>query len=487
MRGEAVTALTHGAGEFRWSSAAALLFVSIMAFAIALGSAAEGETAPLGILLVAALLPFGAIIATQALTWNGAYAFAVGIVLITLQCATLRVREIEDKSIDFQILIKLGCIASMIVLATTALMRHWPIKALPELILWIAFFVYLVFTAALSVRPEASFVETVSNISAFIYVYGVYRIIGARNLASMMVAACFVLCCMSLVAYAVKPDLGRMADWVGGAFIPTSRLTGVFGTANAAGAAGALGILLTALFSGVSPRRPLFYVIILPMVACLLASNNRMSIAALAVSFGYVWLASGKVTAKLVLMLFFASLAALVMASFSEKILELLSRSGSADEILSGTGRTRIWLVVLEMWTERPLFGYGAGSAKYILPFHPMLFKAAAHAHNMYLSILFSGGAVGLSIFLVSLTVTLRRCVLNRNHKCIGLILFFLLYGITEPTIGGVVSFLSLSFYTALVLSLAPPSTLRPSETSPAASPFRFAPYRNLSVTGAAR
>ncbi len=464
--------------DWIWLPAAtAVAIVAAIALLVISLSATEGESLPPVIMLAALPLPLLLFVGTQTLVWNERYAFYAAILIIILQCATLRVREIEDKSIDLQILLKLGSVGSILMLSLTALVRRWPLGEAAEALLWFSFFAYMIATSTQSVQPAVSFIETVSNIAGFLYVYSLMRLLGVRNTVSILISACFVLCLLSIAAYILNPQLGRMSDWVNGAFIPTSRLTGVFGTANSAGAAAAVGIMLTVLFSGLSPRRPLFYLLIAPMAFCLLASNNRMSVAAMGAGFLYVYVMRGRFGIKFALGLLVAALGVLVMASFGDAIMSGLSRSGSVDEITSGTGRTRIWAVVIELWLERPLFGYGAGSAKFILPFHPMLFKAAAHAHNMYLNILFSGGLVGLTIFLTSLVLTLRRAWAKRAHKTIGIAIFYLLYGMTEPTVGGLVSFLSLCFYALPCLVLATRATAsRSGGTASAVAPFRFVP-----------
>ena len=48
-----------------------------------------------------------------------------------------------------------------------------------------------------------------------------------------------------------------------------------------------------------------------------------------------------------------------------------------------------------------------SGSALYILPVHPDLFQAAAHAHSLYLEQLFSGGIIGLGLFVSSILLTM--------------------------------------------------------------------------------
>jgi O-antigen ligase len=236
--------------------------------------------------------------------------------------------------------------------------------------------------------------------------------------------------------------------------------------------------MLTALMSGIAWRRPLFIVLITPMLFCLVASNNRMSIAAMGAGFLYVYLRRGSFGLKAALVILIAALVAIVMATFGDAILAGVSRSGSVDEITSGTGRTRIWAVVLDLWTQRPLFGYGAGSAKFILPVHPLLFEAAAHAHNLYLNILFAGGLVGLGLFLTAVVTATRAAWRRGLHSVIALLLFLLVYGITEPTIGGIASFLTMTFYAMLILpTRGDTAASRLGLASPTTTPFRRAPY----------
>jgi O-antigen ligase len=258
------------------------------------------------------------------------------------------------------------------------------------------------------------------------------------------------------VVYVLDPALGRMQDWSNGALVSTWRLTGVFGAANGAGAAGAIGLLFMVLLSGISWRKPRFFLLAAPMAACLLLSDNRMSMIGLGAGLLYVWFARGNLGLKLAGAILLAGVGVLLMTGFGDLILSSLSRSGSIQEIETATGRTQIWAVAFDLWTQQPLFGYGGGSAKFILPVHPLLFKAAAHAHDLYLNVLFEGGAVGLLIFLWGLVSALWRVWSRRVHSLMGVLVFFLLYGITEPMIEGVASFVPLGFYAVLVLSVCP-------------------------------
>jgi exopolysaccharide production protein ExoQ len=405
-------------------------------------------------------LPVLAYAAAQSWVWNRPYAFWVAVAILVLQCATFRTRDISDKSIDFQILIKLGCLAAMTLHAGSALAIRRPKLLSGPLMIWTAFLAYTVLTSFYSVKPSISTVETLSVLIGFIYIYSLQNVVGREALVKILVSTCFILCIASIIAYAVYPQLGRMSDWINGAFVPTSRLSGVFGTANAAGAAAAVGIMLTVLLLGASPRRPAFYLLLAPMLFCLIASNNRMSLLALVLGLTYAWIMRGHAGPKLLGLALASGLGALVMIGAGDSILESISRSGSAEEITSWTGRTRIWSVVVDLWLQQPLLGYGDGSAKFILPVHPLLFTAAAHAHSLYLNTLFSGGLIGLSLLLAGIFTSLSHALRTGAHGLISILIFQLVYGLTEPTIGGLLSFPGLAFFTVFVLIAAPRSAL---------------------------
>jgi O-antigen ligase len=139
---------------------------------------------------------------------------------------------------------------------------------------------------------------------------------------------------------------------------------------------------------------------------------------------------------------------------FANHLLAMISRSGSWDEVMSATGRTRIWPVVIELWSQTPFMGRGFGAALYILPTHPDLFRAAAHAHNLYLEQLFSGGLIGLGLFACSMVVTIAAAWRVNATREFSLLVFFLVYGLTEPVISGPVSFPLIMMFLAVVLIL---------------------------------
>ena len=421
----------------------------------------DGDYLPTAIVFATIVVPFALFATAQAVSWNEPYATLYCVAIITLQSAVFRIRDIDDKSVDSQIILKLACLALMAGMVVSALTRRRaPFSQPSDIVLWLLFLLYLLATTLISVDPKTAMIECISNVFGFFFLLSISFMLSPRRLVESIVWACFCLCLMSMTAYVLDPQLGRMSDWVNGAFVPTSRLQGVFGTANAAGAAGAFGLVTLLLLAGYSKRRLAFWMLAVPFATCMILSNNRMAVGASIAALTLVYVKRRGSPMKIAIAIFLLSLGALLFANYGDFFLEKLSRSGSADEITSGTGRTRIWAVVIDLWTQRPIFGYGAGSAKYILPHHPLLFLAAAHAHNLYLNILFAGGLVGLGIFLLNVGSAIRRLWRKRSDNSLGLIFFFLVYGITEPTIGGLVSFISISFYAVIVFSFYPEECL---------------------------
>jgi O-antigen ligase len=160
------------------------------------------------------------------------------------------------------------------------------------------------------------------------------------------------------------------------------------------------------------------------------------------------------------------------LALFSDQIFAALSRSGHADEITTATGRAAIWSVVIEMWSQQPLHGYGYASALAILPNDPRLFHAAAHAHNMYLELLFAGGVIMLGLVLYAIWQTLRQTLRSGGINEAALLLFFLLRGLTEATpFSGMASFSSIAFSLTIALVIAPLARSRAVHVRPVSVP----------------
>lgn len=113
-----------------------------------------------------------------------------------------------------------------------------------------------------------------------------------------------------------------------------------------------------------------------------------------------------------------ASLAAMVLLLLlvsgtfgnTSSILQSLTRSGDLDEITSVTGRAEIWEFVVKKIGERPIAGWGPGTAKTLL--EPKFYLL--HTHNVVLNMALIGGVVGgffaIMMFSQQLFISLSKC-----------------------------------------------------------------------------
>lgn len=108
------------------------------------------------------------------------------------------------------------------------------------------------------------------------------------------------------------------------------------------------------------------------------------------------------------------------------------------------SGRNTLWSYAMDMFLERPLFGYGMGSYN-IYCNYMGYFAGKQHAHNIYFQLLAETGLVGFllfsSVFIFSLFKTIRlikkTVKLTNNYQLrvlsvfsLYLQLFFLIYGL---------------------------------------------------------
>lgn len=135
-----------------------------------------------------------------------------------------------------------------------------------------------------------------------------------------------------------------------------------------------------------------------------------------------------------------ASVVAMLVAD-SETITSVLGRSSNL------TGRTEIWRWVMVSVMERPIFGYGyngfwAGASAESLALDRRLGTPIMYAHNGYLEIFLTLGAVGLLLCLIFLGSGIKRAFersessdSNMNSWPMAFLFFFILHNVAECTI----------------------------------------------------
>jgi O-antigen ligase len=422
---------------------------------------AGSDTVALGLLALTPVAMIAFYVVAQGMVGSRTSGAIMAVIYIFVVGAIFRTRAYDDKSIDLQVASKLVAFGAMFV--TTLIFFSFSLGRirLPRLFyIWLVFFVALIMTSLYAVN--VIFALTCTTLFLIAYLYSVYMTVWLSRLTAVqiMMWASLLLCLGSIFVYYAIPSIGIMQGWTPeGGFGEIGRMKGITGSANGIGLIAAVGLVLSILyFRSFTLFGKCTSLALIPSAgACLLLSNNRSSMIGIAAALWFSFVSRKNVSFKVMLTITLGVVGIAALAFFSNEIFSALSRSGKVDEITSATGRAEIWSVVIQMWEKKPIHGYGYASALAILPNDPRLFHAAAHAHNMYLELLFAGGVIMLGLFLYAIWQTLRQALRLREINEAALLIFFLLRGLTEATpFSGMASFSSFAFSLTLALIFAP-------------------------------
>lgn len=417
---------------------------------------AQGDLVVLGLLAGIPAAGIGISFMLRVISGNRAATLLLFTFSLIMLAAVFRFREYEDKSLDFQILLKLGSWALLAGVILARFRTHFAVYFNGSAGIWLLLYCWMALTAAYSPAPVPNAVAVFSLVIFHVFTVYVLSFNSVRSVASAILLAALFLCAVSIVIYFVNPSFGRMWEWVNGVRIPQNRMRGITGSPNAVGGVAALGILLIALFWREFGRtmRLISLAAALVFAASIFFSQSRSPIAAvLVILLGYYLFRPGR-GPFVVICGVLGGAVFLALLPFIDNILSLLSRSGRAEEILTATGRSYIWQTVLTLWSQKPLTGWGYGAMLYVLPSQPGLFEAAAHAHNLFLEVLVGTGIVGFVILTMAVGSTLFWGIRFGEGRGLALVLFVLLRGMTEAApFSGVAGFtyISLCFGIALI------------------------------------
>ena len=438
-----------------------LLVLLLLTAVIATGLLDRDDSIALGVLVATPFALVAAYVVAQGMLGNRGFGATTAAIYIFIVGAIFRVRAYDDKSIDLQVAAKLAAFG--IIFITIFVFFSFALGRIrfPRLFyIWLVFFLALTLTSLYAVNVIFSLTCTVLFLAA--YLYSVYMTVWLSRLTAVQVMmwAALLLCLGSIFVYYAIPSIGVMQGWTPeGGFGEIGRMKGITGSANGIGLIAALGLVLSVLyFRELTTFGKCTALALIPSAtACLVLSNNRSSMMGVAAALWFSFMSRKNIGFKVMLTILLGIAGIAALALFSDVIFAALSRSGKVDEITTATGRAAIWAVVLEMWAQQPLHGYGYASALAILPLDPRLFHAAAHAHNMYLELLFAGGVILLGLFLYAIWQTFRQALRLGEINEAALLIFFLLRGLTEATpFSGMASFSSFAFSLTLALIFGP-------------------------------
>jgi len=170
----------------------------------------------------------------------------------------------------------------------------------------------------------------------------------------------------------------------------------------------------------------------------LFATMSRGAIFSLA--FGLVGVAVFKPTKGTITSVLAVIIAAVVGFALlmTLEIFPLAYLEQRVTDIASGSGRIEIWMNALEMFSMRPLFGWGGGAFRDI---NDLFFGDSRYAHNTYIEVLVENGLIGFCVFLCCVALMLKHAV---NMSADSRLLFVL------PS---VFAFLSAMFFLSVYLN----------------------------------
>lgn len=424
------------------------------------GMAAAGLVAlePSSLLAVASL-PI--VLAFAFLGWGALHSNRTAVLLllftaIFLLDAVFRVREYQDKDVDFQVVLKLGVWISIAAVALFHI-RDWLGTLLtPTNIPLIMFMIWLFMTATASPMPAYSAVAAFSIVAYVLFAAYIFANFEPIDVLATIVMALTAFCLASVVLYFAVPSFGRYVYWVDGERYTSLRLAGLAGSANNMGRIAAFALVLIGLYAREFHRMNRYFVPVTALITtiALVMTNSRTSMMIVAATLFAVYFLTWR-RLYIALFLFSAGLvAAAVLLPAGDDVLKLLSRSGSLDEMTSMTGRTEIWYAVVKLTEAKPFMGYGYGSSVFVLPEHERAVGfLTSHAHNLALQLLLTTGWVGLVLFSLSVLAVALRAGLSGNRAALALLSFVLLNGITESSgFTTLANICSLAFAIAVVL-----------------------------------
>ena len=421
--------MTLGSTNAIWFPLIATLLVMAGLIAVEPSLAVAVVAAPM--IIAAAIVAFGAIGGNRAAT------LILVFMAVFLIDVVFRVRDYQDKGIDFQVVLKLAA-WGLVGLVAILNSRYWLGGIMvPSNIPWMMFLIWLLFTSTVSPIPAYSAVSAFSICAYTMFCAYVFARFDDAEIIAAMVASIVVFCAVSIVIYFAIPEFGRYVYWLNEQRYVSGRLAGVAGSANNMGRIAAFGLLLVGLYvrEFISYSRLLTIVAVVVMSVALVMTNSRTSMAMTAAILFAVYALNWR---RLYIAIFGLSAVLVCMALLlpaGDDVLKLISRSGNLEEVTSMTGRTDIWYAVLKLAEEQPITGHGYASSIVVLPQHEReVGFLTSHAHNLILQLLLTTGWVGVILFAVSVVCVALRASIFGDRVVLALLSFVFLNGVTESS-----------------------------------------------------
>jgi O-antigen ligase len=391
-------------------------------------------------IVTVAVLP--GIVAVTMLSWSALRGNDVAVLLLVfiavfLIQAVFRVREYEDKEVDFQVMLKIAVWVIAVAVALVHAPRWLGAILSPINMTWIMLLLWLFVTAAVSPSPLYTAGSAFTVFACVVLCAYVFSVFEPFVVLATMVVSIVVFCIISLIVYFAVPEFGHYVYWLDGQRFISPRLAGISGSANNMGRMAAFGLVIMALYPLEFYRlhRLLMPLSALIMAIALVMTNSRTSMMNVGVIALAVYTLNWRRSYLLAFAISLALLGAVILIPAGDEALKLLSRHGKVEEVTSMTGRTDIWYAVLKLSEAKPWTGYGYGSSVFVLPQHEReVGFLTSHAHNLFLQLLLTTGWTGVILFTLCVLGVGLRAMATGGRVALAMMAFVLLNGITEAS-----------------------------------------------------
>ncbi|QDV54967.1 O-antigen ligase family protein [Rosistilla oblonga] len=323
----------------------------------------------------------------------GALVFAV----VFLNAADFRGDTGEEFSVHWQIYLRLlicavcGGTGILLVSKSYRAFLTFPGFLITLLIAWIGV------TLPFSVDRTYSLAAYVSLGAVAMLIPAAMQILGGYRYLMIVAAGLVTFIVGSWIAYLVFPEIGIFKEQITQTEV-LERMGGL-GHPNELGLYSAF---TTVLFAVLGYGRRLSYLIVVPamllslvtLVVCFSRTSMGITLVGLLVVYRKELFTQQTVIATLLLAILAIPPIFVVAGTggfdwLVGDALEKLSKSGTADELTTATGRTDIWAYAIQRIGEQPLHGYGYMTARFVME------KYSYHCHNIVLNMCLNTGVIG--------------------------------------------------------------------------------------------
>lgn len=297
---------------------------------------------------------------------------------------------------------------------------------------------WLMVTSLLSASPAVSFASALASGACIWGAMGGALQIGPERVVRICGLACSAFLAGSWLLWLLNREAATFLEPIdNGEFV--ARFGGL-SHPNAIGQYAGLTLLISNCLFLPGAKKPrerwLVGAMVLLAVTSLIACASRTSILATAISLAFMYrhkLLRGQSIA-LTLGVGTVLLGSFIVLStqpglgqkLNQRLINLVSKSGTTEELTSGTGRSQIWGASLRLIAERPLTGYGAATSK------DLLADYTRYTHNMVLNVGLSGGIIPMALLAAAFLYGFGRLWSDPQPVADALFLFIFLNGLAE-------------------------------------------------------